>query len=582
MHTLLRKLAERLHAIEDHLTVRTQIAAAVAVMSLLLVGTLAAGAAFVSYRNTASLVNSSLAGVAATTSGRLDRYMAVRQQEMNLFSQLQPLQKLWRDDPVQLRHALEQLQATFSDFAWIGFADVDGKVLASTGGLLQGVSVAARPWFKEGLQRLAIGDVHEAVLLASLLAQRANGEPYRFVDLAIPVRDSSGKLLGVLGGHLNWDWASQLIKDVEANDGDTDTRLSIVDKNGVVLVGLDKGMTRYSGDQLASILKARKGTFPETSGDQRMLTAFYVGTGHREYQGLNWIVTASEPAGVALAAAISSAEIILGIGVIAALVGLALAVFISRRIARPIIAITQEADRIGRSLGPTMLARQSGSVEVVQLTRALRSLLRRIGFAEERTKEAELRATENAVQFKDDLVKLQKMADTDFLTGLMNRRAFLAVADDTVEFCRRYKRGMATLMIDIDHFKKINDSHGHAAGDDAIKRIAEIIGQSIRTTDKAARFGGEEFVVLLREIDQETALLLAERIRRSIEEETIRHGAMVIPATVSIGVAINAEGDRDVQDIIERADQGLYVAKKTGRNRIFLMPVAEGRDARAA
>jgi methyl-accepting chemotaxis protein len=122
--------------------------------------------------------------------------------------------------------------------------------------------------------------------------------------------------------------------------------------------------------------------------------------GHREYQGLNWIVTASQPAGIALAAAISSAKIILGIGVITALIGLGLAVAISRRIARPIIAITQEADRIGRASGPTMLARQSGSVEVVQLTRALRSLLRRIGFAEERTKEAELRATENALQFK--------------------------------------------------------------------------------------------------------------------------------------------------------------------------------------
>ncbi len=579
MRNLLQKLANRLHAIEDHLTVRTQIAAAVAVMSIVLVGTLAGCAALVSYRNTASQVNSSLAAVASATSGRLDRFMAERQLEMNLFSQLQPMQKLWRDNPAELRRALEQLQSTFSDLAWIGFADVDGKVVAATGGLLEGKSVASRQWFKEGLQRLAIGDVHDAVLLSSLLTQRENGEPYRFVDLAFPVKDSSGKLLGVLGGHLNWDWAGQLIKDVEANDGDTDTGLSIIDRNGVVLVGPDKGTTRYSGAQLAGILKARKGTFAEVSGDERVLTAFYVGTGHREYQGLNWIVTASQPAGVALAAAISSAKIILGFGVITALIGLGLAVVISRRVARPIIAITREADRIGR--GSTMLARQSGSVEVVQLTRALRSLLRRIGFAEERTREAEARASENALQFHDDLVKLQKMADTDDLTGLMNRRAFLAFADDAVEFSRRYKRGVATLMIDIDHFKKINDAHGHPAGDDAIKRIAEIIDQSIRTTDKAARFGGEEFVVLLREIDQETALLLAERIRASIEQATIQHGETRIAATVSIGVSINAAVDRDVQDMIERADQGLYIAKKTGRNRTVLMP-ASGQDLRAA
>ncbi len=135
-----------------------------------------------------------------------------------------------------------------------------------------------------------------------------------------------------------------------------------------------------------------------------MLTAFYVGSGHREYQGLNWIVTASQPASVALAAAISSAQIILGVGAIAALIG-AGAGGLDRvgRIARPILAITLEADRIGRASGPTMLARQSGSVEVVHLTRALRSLLRRIGFAEERTREAEMRATENAIQLQDDL-----------------------------------------------------------------------------------------------------------------------------------------------------------------------------------
>lgn len=582
MRTLLRQAANRLHAIEDHLTVRTQIAVAVAAMFVVLVGTLAAGAAFISYRNTASLVERSLAATAASTSGRLDRVMATRQQEMKLFTELQPMQRLWQGDGAELRQSLEALLHSFTEFAWIGFADVDGKVVAATNGMLEGKSVAARPWFKEGLQRLAIGDVHEAVLLSSLLAQRANGEPYRFVDIAVPVHDSTGKLLGVLGGHLNWDWAGSVIKDVEDNEGNNEATLSIISKGGTVLVGPHKDGVRYAGDELTHMLKTRDGTFRETIDGRQMLTAFHVGTGHREYQGLNWIVTASQPASIALAAAISSAETILAIGAVTALIGLSLAMLASRRIARPIIAITEEADRIGRAHGPTMLARQSGSAEVVQLSRALRSLLRRIGMAEERTKEAELRATENAMQLQEDMLKLRQLADTDFMTGLMNRRSFLAVADDTLAYCRRYKRSMATLMIDIDHFKKINDTHGHAAGDDAIKGIADIIGQSIRTTDKAARFGGEEFVVLLREIDQPTAVLLADRIRQAIETATVRHGDTVIPITVSIGLALFDENDRDVQDVIERADQGLYVAKKTGRNRTFLMPVADERDARAA
>ncbi|MCP3397554.1 sensor domain-containing diguanylate cyclase [Bradyrhizobium sp. CCGB20] len=582
MRALLQQAASRLHAIEDHLTVRTQIAAAVAAMSIVLVGTLAAGAALISYRNTAALIESSLAGTASMASGRLDRFMATRQQEMKLFAELKPMQPLWQADPAALRSSLEDLQRSFAEFAWIGFADVNGNVVAATGGLLQGKSVAARPWFKQGLEKVAVGDVHEAVLLSSLLTQRANNEPYRFVDIAVPVRDPTGRLLGVLGGHLNWDWASNLIKDVEANDNNADAALSIISKGGMILLGPQKETIRYSGDELSGILKAGVGAFRETTDGRQMLTAFHVGTGHRDYQGLNWIVTASQPASVALAAAISSAQTILAIGAVTALIALSLAMLVSRRIAAPIIAITQEADRIGRAHGPTMLARQSGSAEVVQLSRALRSLLRRIGLAEERTKEAELRATENAMQLQEDMLKLRQLADTDFMTGLMNRRSFLAVADDAIAFCRRYKRNMATLMIDIDHFKKINDTHGHAAGDDAIKRVAEIVNQSIRTTDKAARFGGEEFVVLLREIDRETAVLLADRIRTSIESATVRHGDTIIPLTVSVGLALFDESDRDVQDVIERADQGLYVAKKTGRNRTFLMPAEDERAARAA
>lgn len=582
MRALLHHAKNRLQAIQDHLTVRTQIAAAVAVLSIVLVGTLAAGAALISYRNTAALIESNLTQIASTTSGRLDRFMATRQQEIKLFAELQPMQPLWQGDPAALRSALESLQRSFSDFAWIGFADVEGSVVAATGGLLQGKSVAARPWFKQGLQSVAIGDVHEALLLASLLTQRANNEPYRFVDIAVPVHDAAGKLLGVLGAHLDWTWASNLIKDAEATDGSAKTQLSILSKGGTVLVGPKQETIRYSGNDLADILRAGAGTLHETADDQQMLTAFHVGKGHRDYQGLNWIVTASQPASVALAAAIWSAEMILAIGVVIGLIGLFLAVLVSRQIAGPIIAITTEADRIGRTHGPTMLARQSGSAEVVQLSQALRSLLRRVGLAEERTKEAELRATENAMQLQEDMLKLRQLADTDFMTGLMNRRSFLAVADDAVAFCRRYKRNMATLMIDIDHFKKINDTHGHAAGDNAIRRVAEIVNQSIRTTDKAARFGGEEFVVLLREIDQETAVLLADRIRTAIEGARVTHDGVVIPITVSVGLALFDETDRDVQDVIERADQGLYVAKKTGRNRTFLMPATDERAARAA
>jgi diguanylate cyclase (GGDEF)-like protein len=582
MRSYLHKFGEHLHAIQDRLSVQAQIIAAITTTVIVLVGALAASAAFVSYRNTAALVSTRLASIASTTSERLDRFMAVRQQEMRLFSQLEVIGPLWQGDPAKLRNALEHLQSSFSDFAWIGFARPDGTVVAATGGLLQGRSVSERPWFRTGLHDSSIGDVHEAALLSSLLAKRADGEPYRFVDIALPVRDASGNLLGVLGGHLNWDWARNIIANAEANDGNTDTTLSVLSKTGTVLLGPGTGSVRYAEKHLGNMLKTRVGSFSERPGQDSLLTAFFVSRGHLEYQGLNWVVTASQPASIALAAAVHTAKTILAIGAVAGLIGIVMAFFIARQIARPIHAITLEADRIGRASGPTMLPRQSGSLEVVQLTRALRSLLRRIGFAEERTKEAEARATENAMQFKDDLTKLRRLADTDYLTDLMNRRAFLAAADDAMEFAHRYKRNIATLMIDIDHFKKINDAHGHHVGDIAIKKIAEVISSNIKRTDRAARFGGEEFVVLLREADAMGAKLLAERLRKAVELAIIGESDARIAATVSIGIALIADSDRDVQDIIERADQGLYVAKNTGRNRCFFMPASEDRTIRAA
>ncbi|MET0710636.1 MAG: sensor domain-containing diguanylate cyclase [Tardiphaga sp.] len=581
MRNPLQKFAERLHALEDTLTVRTQIAFAVGAMTILLVGALAASAALVSYTNTSALVNTRLASIASTTAERLDRYMGVRQQEVHLFSKLEPMKKLWQEDPAALRNSLEQLQSSFTDFAWIGFANPAGVVMASTGGLLQGASVAERPWFRTGLHDSMVGDVHEAALLSSLLAKRADGEPHRFVDIALPVRNADGVLLGVLGAHLNWDWAKNVIASAEANDGGTDTTLTVLSKSGTVLIGAGTGSAKYAPDRLREVLSTRAGTFAEEAGNKRLLTAFHVSKGHRDYQGLNWIVTASQPAKVALAAAWQTAQTILGIGAIAGLIGVLLAFAIARRISSPIHAITLEADRIGRASGPTMLPRQSGSLEVVQLTRALRSLLRRIGFAEEQTKEAEARATENAMRFKDDVTELRRLADTDYLTDLMNRRAFLVVAEDAMEIAQRYKRGLATLMIDIDHFKAINDAHGHAVGDLAIKRIAAMISGNIKRTDRAARFGGEEFVVLLREVDHADVERLADRIRQSIELAIIGDGETRISATVSIGIAVVADSDRDVQDMIERADQALYVAKNTGRNRCFFMPAAD-RAIRAA
>src|SRR5262249_7748713 len=133
------------------------------------------------------------------------------------------------------------------------------------------------------------------------------------------------------------------------------------------------------------------------------------------------------------------------------------------------------------------------------------SLLRRVGSAEQRMHEVEMRAAEGVEQYEHDLRLLRSIAETDMLTSLLNRRAFLVAANEAMNHFRRTERPLAALMIDIDHFKRVNDTFGHAAGDAVIKRVGETIATSLRSFDKAGRIGGEEFVVLLREADESGA-----------------------------------------------------------------------------
>jgi diguanylate cyclase (GGDEF)-like protein len=562
-----RMLVGWLWAIEDRMTLRMQIGAGAALLSILMVGALTAGAAYISSHQVSGLLDARLAEVARSMSERLDRYMFTRQRELRLFAGLDQNGELWTSDPVRIRSGLENLKHGFKDFAWIGFANTDGKVVAGTGGQLEGVSVADRPWFKNGLKGMTVEDVHETALLAPLLARRQDDDSYRFVDIAIPIR-SFGATIGVLGVYLNWDWAREMSQSVSGvrDDEVGETDIWILGKDGIILLGPSIGRSYYTEEQFAAMRAAKSGTFVDRQSSVPILTAFATAAGHRDFGGLGWTVVARRPAEVALAAAAQTAWWIAEIGLAVGFFGIAGALMLASRIARPIQSITRDADLIGRDPDTTMLPRQRGSVEATQMTRSLRSLLRRIGFAEERTREAELRASDTARQFNDDIEELRKLAATDPLTNLMNRRAFLDAAADAMNYYKRYRRGLSALMIDIDHFKQINDTYGHAAGDEVIKRVAGLIGECIRSTDKVARLGGEEFVVLLREADLDASNFLAERIRAAVEDGAAIYRNGAITATVSVGVTMVAASDRDVQDLIERADQALYLAKNNGRN----------------
>lgn len=170
-------------------------------------------------------------------------------------------------------------------------------------------------------------------------------------------------------------------------------------------------------------------------------------------------------------------------------------------------------------------------------------------------------------QLRRALTELQRMATTDFLTGTLNRWRFFEAVQQEFERSRRYGKEFALLMIDIDRFKQINDTHGHLVGDEVLKRLAAAIQQSLRQVDYFGRYGGEEFSVLLPETELEQAQQVGDRLRSLVSSLEILVDEQVTSITVSIGITTYDPKDVNIDAVFERADQALYQAKRTGRNR---------------
>ncbi len=171
----------------------------------------------------------------------------------------------------------------------------------------------------------------------------------------------------------------------------------------------------------------------------------------------------------------------------------------------------------------------------------------------------------NSLLYRQALLAAHK----DALTGVYNRSTLDDSLTREIKLAHRYQRPLAMIILDIDHFKSVNDTYGHAVGDQVIKAIAERTGKCIRSTDILFRYGGEEFVALLSNTDLQGAQLLAERIRAAVEQEQICCGDQTLRVTASLGVAELAANENQAQ-FFTRADQALYQAKREGRNRVCL------------
>jgi diguanylate cyclase (GGDEF)-like protein len=164
---------------------------------------------------------------------------------------------------------------------------------------------------------------------------------------------------------------------------------------------------------------------------------------------------------------------------------------------------------------------------------------------------------------------LYESATRDPLTHAVNKRGFAEALAKEFGFAHRHGRPLSVIAFDVDHFKRVNDTHGHAAGDYVLKRLAEVVVSSIRLEDLFARVGGEEFAIVLRDIPIDRALDCAERLRGSVEKTAFQMAGVLIPVTISIGIAmLHAASHASAEALVEAADRALYEAKRTGRNRV--------------
>jgi diguanylate cyclase (GGDEF)-like protein len=176
-----------------------------------------------------------------------------------------------------------------------------------------------------------------------------------------------------------------------------------------------------------------------------------------------------------------------------------------------------------------------------------------------------LTGTDVEAQYHEEIYR---MTIVDGLTQIYNKRYLYEALEREMIRGRRHERDLAILMFDIDHFKRINDVHGHLAGDYVLKEVARVVQSRIRRDEVFARYGGEEFSIILPETSLQGAVQLGETLRQKVADHQFVFQADSIKVTISLGAAVLADSDRTAQDLIKRADEKLYQAKRSGRNRV--------------
>jgi diguanylate cyclase (GGDEF)-like protein len=477
---------------------------------------------------------------------------------------------LWRDslDSAQTRHTLDILAIALDRVAWAGVTDNDGRVRAATGGLLVGVDASHRPWFQNGRKALFASELHAATLLEPQLPATVTGEPLRFLDYAAPIR-RDGRTIGVLAIHIRWEWAADVIETVlSAEARSAGIEVFIFDRRGN-LIFAPGGQTPELAQGGLRMPDARpEAALAHWHDGDAFLTATARLPAGMPGGDLGWTVVAREPAYNSTAAVDAATRTALLIGTLVALLGTLLVGIAANRFGADVRRMARAVRDVEAGVPGARIPSAGSSIEMRTLARAVGSMTHRLVTARE---ELELQVRHRTRELETANVELGRQARTDALTGLVNRRIFDPMLERMLGDARRNGRPLSVLMIDADHFKRINDIHGHPVGDQVLRSLADMLRARLRAGDVVARFGGEEFAVLLPDANAANARLVAQSLVQGIAGHSDPVWGVV---TVSIGVASCDGGPITAEEMLRQADEALYRAKAEGRNRV----VVHGKD----
>ena len=485
-----------------------------------------------------------------------------RQREVILLSQM-PLFRQAPFDSADLTATLERVQNSYPDYSWIGLVDRQGIVRAATLNQLVGTSVKDRPWFSDGILRPSVLGPAPAPMLTRVLGADSRDGPLWLINFSAPVLDDNGTVRGVLEFRARKDWVGRVVAPlIPGEDAVPGLEVFVLGEHDAVIHRV--GVNAVPADSTGR--RPDPPFFPDDPDPQTStLTAVIPVSDASLATPVGWSVVVARPAELTLADANTLKRALITFQILAALAFAALAWWLAGLLSRPMEQLSTVARQIEAGDENADFAVKTSSFEARELVDALRGMADTLLNRQQALVESNRQVMQHAVELEDGNKQLRWLSRRDALTGLANRLAADERLNDEFVRMKRTKTGYVVLLMDIDFFKRVNDTLGHAVGDEVLRHVGSILKWRVRESDFLARYGGEEFLAILPATDVAAARKVAEKIRSALETEPL---PAVGTITLSIGLAMSRPEQRTADEVVIEADRWLYAAKRAGRNQV--------------